>query len=284
MSEKDVARRRPTTMSHIVIVRAFKPGDEVGCTELIRDCVMSSLGTTFRGMLFKEITFQLLIMLSAIMFIFFGLPLTVCLSVVPVVVALTYAGTYVSFAAKMTEINGEVTNIPRLYMSNAFSCFWVAEAFEPYLTMRRPEEARYTIMTEKQFSQVNLDASLQARKIVGTVGLCKSHRLDRSAWIKRLCVHERYRRKGIAACLLNEAVQFAIDAGYSCANIVASEYTEEGRELCFKKGFELKQMYHKSILGPHLTILMYELTYRIKPTEDDYAPKMDFVKEFLNQF
>lgn len=101
-------------MSHnIVIVRAFKPGDETGCMELIRDCVMSSLGATFCGMLFKEITFQLIILLSAIMFIFFGMPLTVCLLVIPVVVALLYAGTYVCFTVKMTEIDREVVNIPR---------------------------------------------------------------------------------------------------------------------------------------------------------------------------
>lgn len=168
-------------------------------------------------------------------------------------------------------------------MSNAFSCFWVAEAFEPYLTTRHPKEVHYTVMTEEQFSQANIGVSLQAKKIVGTVGLCKSYRLDRSAWIKRLCVHKQYQRKGIASCLLNAAIQFAIHEGYSCANIVASEYTEEGRELCFKKGFELKQMYHKSILGSYITILMYELTYQIKPTEDDYVPRMDFEKKFLNQ-
>jgi len=100
-------------MSHIVIIRAFKPGDEAGCKKLIRDGVMSSFSATFCGMLFKEITFQLMILLSAIMFIFCGMPLTVCLSIVPIVVALMYAGTYVSFAAKLTEINEEITNIPR---------------------------------------------------------------------------------------------------------------------------------------------------------------------------
>ncbi|XP_012524519.1 N-acetyltransferase family 8 member 3-like [Monomorium pharaonis] len=271
-------------MNHIVIVRAFKPGDETGCKELIRDGVMSSLNATFRGMLLKEITFQLIILLAAIMFIFFGMPLTVCLLGIPAVVALMYVSTCVTFVAKLTEINGEISNIPRLYMSNAFSCFWVAEAFEPHLMTRHPKEVHYTIMTEEQFNQANIGAFLQARKIVGTIGLCKSYRVDRSAWIKRLCVHEQYQRKGIASYLLNAAVQFAIDTGYSSANIVASEYTEEGRELCLKKGFELKQMYHKSILGSYITILMYELIYRIKPTEDDYSPGIDFEKEFLSPF
>ncbi|KAL6257692.1 hypothetical protein P5V15_011273 [Pogonomyrmex californicus] len=262
-------------MSHIVIVRAFKPGDEMSCKKLIGDGVMSSLNYTFRGMLLKEITFQLIILLSAITFIFFGMPLTICLFVIPIIIVLTYTCTYISFATKLMEINAEVVNIPRLYMSNAFSCFWVAEAFEPYLMTQDPKEIHYTIMTEEQFYEAKMDVSLQAKKIVGTVGLCKSYRLDRSAWIKRLCVHEQYQRKGIAACLLNTAVQFAIDAGYSCANIVASEYTEGGKELCLKKGFELKQMYHKSILGSYITILMYELTYQIKPNEDDYFPHFE---------
>jgi len=74
---------------------------------------MSSLGPTFRGMLFKEITFQLVILLSAIMFIFFGMPLTVCLVVIPIVVILVYVGTYISFAIKLAEIDEEISNIPR---------------------------------------------------------------------------------------------------------------------------------------------------------------------------
>lgn len=167
-------------------------------------------------------------------------------------------------------------------MSNAFSCFWVAEAFQPYLMTRHPKEVHYTVITEQQYCQANMGVSLQAKKIVGTIGLSKSHRLDKCAWIKRLCVHKQYQRKGIAACLLNTAVQFAIEAGYSCANVVASEYTEGGRELCLKRGFELEQMYHKPILGSYITILMYELTYQIKPSEDDYLSQIK--KNILNQF
>ena len=155
-------------------------------------------------------------------------------------------------------------------MANAFSCFWVAEAFEPYLMSRQPSEVYYTIMTENQFRESNIDVSSQEKKIVGTIALCKSRTMENGAWIKRLCVHRNYRRKGIASCLLNVAVQFAIAQGYSCANIVASEYTRGGKELCFKKGFELKQMYHKPVVGSFITILMFELTYQIKPSENDY--------------
>ncbi|XP_043803209.1 N-acetyltransferase family 8 member 3-like [Apis laboriosa] len=269
-------------MSHIIVIRSYKPGDEINCKELVKAGVMSSLNSTFFGIVLKELTFQLMILFAAIMFIFFGLPLTVCLLVIPLVIFFVYVGTYIGFTAKAMEVNEEVSNIPRIYMSNAFSCFWIAEAFEPYLMTHSAKNIHYTIMTEQQFRNSNIDISSQVKKIVGTVALCKSHRLDKGAWIKRLYVHQQYRRKGIASCLINVAVQFAIDEGYSCANVVASEYTEGGRELCLKKGFELQQMYHKPILGSFITILMYELTYQIKPGEDDYVPTI-YTRSMLNK-
>lgn len=149
-------------------------------------------------------------------------------------------------------------------MSNAFSCFWVAEAFEPYLTIREPRGFHYNVMTEKEFRDANIDVSSQAKKIVGTVGLLKSHKVAKGAWIKRLYVDKRYRRKGVGSVLLSTALKFAIDEGYSCADLVTSEYAIGGRELCVKKGFELKQMYHKQIIGTLVTYLVFELTYQIK--------------------
>lgn len=153
-------------------------------------------------------------------------------------------------------------------MSNAFSCFWVAEVFEPYLMTRHPKDVHYNVMTEEQFRESNIDVFLQTKRIVGTIALCKSHRLDKGAWLKRLCVHKQYRRKSIARHLLNVAVQFAISERYSCANMVASEYTLSGKELCLKEGFLLKQIYRKRIIGSFVKILMYELTYQIRPGDD----------------
>ncbi|XP_014218384.1 probable N-acetyltransferase CML3 [Copidosoma floridanum] len=258
-------------MSHIVVIRPYHPGDEMSCHELIRSGILSSMNSTFIGNVLKEVTFQIMILLAAIMFIFFGMPITICLLVVPIVLLSTYVITYVAFMAKAAEVDQEVSNIARIYMSNAFSCFWVAEAYEPIFTTRSPSEFYYNIITEKQFKESKIDVSAQSKRIVGSIGLQKSHSLDKGAWIKRLCVHKNFQRKGIASHLLKAAIDFAIEQGYSCANIVASEYTEGGRELCLKKGFELKMMYHQQIVGTLLTTLMYELTYQIKPGDSNYA-------------
>ncbi|KAG8039753.1 hypothetical protein G9C98_000482 [Cotesia typhae] len=257
-------------MSHIIVIREYKPGDELNCHGMITNIIMSSLNSTFLANVLKELTFQLMILSAAIMFIFFGLSLTICLSVIPITIIGTYLGTYLGFSMMTAEINQELSNISRLYMSNLFSCFWVAEAFQPYSMIRNPADVNYTVMTEKEFRDSNIDVSSQLKKIVGTIGLLKSYRSDKGAWIKRLCVTKNYRRKGVGSCLLNTAVQFAIDQGYSSVDLVFSEYSDGCRELCFKKGFELKQMYHKSIIGPIVNVLQYELTYKIKP-HDDYA-------------
>lgn len=100
-------------MSHIVVIRSYKPGDEIHCKELTKSGVMSSLSSTFFGTVLKELTFQLMILFAAIMFIFFGLPLTVCFLVIPLVIFLVYVGTYIAFTAKTMEVNEEVSNIPR---------------------------------------------------------------------------------------------------------------------------------------------------------------------------
>ncbi|KAK0167020.1 hypothetical protein PV327_004472 [Microctonus hyperodae] len=230
-------------MSHIIVIRRYRPGDELGCREIINETIM---------------------------FIFFGMPFTICFFVIPIVVIVTYIATYLAFMLVVSEINQEISNIPRIYMSNAFSCFWVAESFEPLLMTRNPKDIYYTVMNEKQFRESNIDVSSQAKKIVGTIGLLKSHKVAKGAWIKRLCVHKNYQQKGVGSCLLSTAVQFAIDEGYSCADLIFTEYNENYRKLYNKKGFELKQMYHKPIIGPIVSVLIYELSYQIKP-EHEYV-------------
>lgn len=255
-------------MSHIIVIRSYKPGDELNCRNIIKEGVMSSMNAAFLGNVVKEFTFQMMILVAAVLFIFFGLPFLICFTAIPAVIFFTYLASFIAHTTKVMEVYQEIDNISRLYMSNAFSCFWIAEAYEPFIMTRNPKDVHYTIMSEHQFRTSNIDVSSQAKRIVGTIGLTKSRNIEKGAWIKRLCVHKKYRRKGIATYLLNAAVQFSIKQGYSCANIVASEYTEGGRELCLSKGFELQQIYNKPVVGTLITTLMFELSYTIK--NDDF--------------
>lgn len=98
-------------MSHIVVIRPYKPGDELNCRSIIKEGIMSTLNSAFFGNLFKEVTFQIMILFAAISFIFFGMPLTICLLVIPAVIVLTYIGTYVSYTAKVMDVDMEVSCI-----------------------------------------------------------------------------------------------------------------------------------------------------------------------------
>lgn len=98
-------------MSHIVVIRQYKPGDELNCRSIIKDGIMSTLNSAFFGNLLKEVTFQVMILFAAISFIFFGMPLTVCLLVIPGVIVLTYIVTYVSYTAKVMDAELEISSI-----------------------------------------------------------------------------------------------------------------------------------------------------------------------------
>lgn len=100
-------------MSYIVVIRTYKPGDEFNCLDMIKEGVMSSMNTAFLGNIMKEITFQMMILFAAVMFIFFGVPFTVCLLVVPMVILLTYVGTYFAFILKAMDIKQQIQSIPK---------------------------------------------------------------------------------------------------------------------------------------------------------------------------
>ncbi|CAB0044599.1 unnamed protein product [Trichogramma brassicae] len=269
-------------MSHVVVIRPYKAGDEYTCCDLAKEGVMSSLNSTMIGNVCRELTFQLMILFAALMFIFLSVPFTLCALVIPAVVLLIMTCTYIAFTVKCSAVQQEIRNASRIYMSNAFSCFWVAEVYEPYTMTRKPADFHYTIMPEKEFKARNIDVSSQRKKIVGCIGLLKSHRLDKGAWLKRLFVQESYQRKGIASALLQAAIDFANEQGYSCVNLVASEYNEGGKTLCLKKKFELFHMYHKQILGSVMSISMYELSYRIKPDGEDYMTNYSKKRSYVS--
>ena len=99
-------------MEYLIVIRGYKKGDELNFRDTILDGIQSSKISAFYGNLFKEITFQLMILFAAIMFIFFGIPISICFSVIPIVIILTYISTYVIYAVKTMEIDQELTNIP----------------------------------------------------------------------------------------------------------------------------------------------------------------------------
>lgn len=152
-------------------------------------------------------------------------------------------------------------------MSDNSSCFWVAELYE-FNLLKRQRHKQHKFMTEKEFKKSNADLSKHDTKIVGTIALCKSNRLENSGWIKRLCVHKDYRRKGIGTNLVNVALQYGNQQGYRRINVIISKHRKAAKELFSKKGFEL-YLYRKRCIYRTSVILFVELSYRLKYIDND---------------
>jgi hypothetical protein len=63
--------------SGVLLIRDYRPGDELSCSEVVHEGTMSTVNRAFFSALIREVTFQLMVLASAVMFIFMGLPLQV---------------------------------------------------------------------------------------------------------------------------------------------------------------------------------------------------------------
>jgi GNAT superfamily N-acetyltransferase len=226
---------------------------------------MSTVNAAFIAGLTREITFQTMILTAAMMFIFLGVPFSVCFCSVPAVIILMYVFIWLGHTFKALEMTQDVSDIPRVYMSSEYTGFWVAEVHEPYFMTREPNQVKYKIMTERELSDNNIElAEHCVKKVVGTIAITRSRHCTETAWLRRMAVNPKYQRKGIASVLVDEALKFCKDKGYSAVELVTSECHDAARELYLKKGFDLKQMYHKPIVGTVVTIQMYDLVFHIK--------------------
>lgn len=252
-------------MDHVIVIRDYRPGDELQCKDILREGTMSTVNTAFFAGLTREITFQAMVLTSAVMFIFMGVPLSVCLGAIPVVIVAMYIIIYLGHTFKAQEMMQDISNIPRFYMSSDYTGFWVAEACEPMFMSQEPKHAKYLLMTEGEMQQQCIQlASHLRRKVIGTIAATRSKNEENTAWLRRMAVHPLYQRKGIGSKLVDEVTKFAAGKGYSAVELVTSECHNGARELYLNKGFELKQMYHRHVFGSLVSILVYELSLSLK--------------------
>ncbi|XP_046812968.1 uncharacterized protein LOC124421625 isoform X2 [Vespa crabro] len=179
-----------------------------------------------------------------------------------------YIITYINFWIDAEKAQKEVSQISRIYMSDNSSHFWVAELYEDYSLNRQERDQRYKFMTKEKFNQSNINVSKYVKKIVGTIGLCKNNKLQNSGWIKRLCVHKNYRRKGIGINLVNVALEYGSQQKYRCINVIISVHRKAARELFITKNFEIYS-HHKKLHRTSVTLSFIELTYQLRYISND---------------
>lgn len=73
-------------------------------------------------------------------------------------------------------------------------------------------------------------------KIAGTIGIKQD--TEETAFLRRLFVEERHRRKGYGALLMDEALRFCRSKGYQKIAFQTTNRMAQAIELCKKKGFK----------------------------------------------
>lgn len=247
-----------------VVIRYYKPGDEAQCRQLVYYGTMSTVMPAFYSALHKEITLQLVVVITAIMFVFLGFSPFSCLLSFPATVLLLYISIYTAHFIKAQTMTQDILNIPQHYMSSDYSGFWVAEAFEaPGAKLARCKPI--LIVNEGAMEHVQ---RRYTRCIVGTAAIIRSSTEATSAWMRRVAVDPGWQHLGIASALIDELIYFCHDKGYEMVTLVTTECHTGARALYERKGFNLRQLYHKQIFFSIVQVLMYEFTFTLDRMRD----------------
>jgi len=98
--------------------------------------------------------------------------------------------------------------------------------------------------------------ALDGTKLIGTVGIKKED--ERIALLRRLFVAAPYRRRNIGVELIDQALKFCHEVGYSEVIFRTTSRMERAISLCQKRGFRQKA---KLKLGP-IELLKFSLSIR----------------------
>lgn len=138
---------------------------------------------------------------------------------------------------------------------------FVAEAIEPKLQMNT-RECEYEVVLDKMASEaVEFDPQAVAgrRKIVGTISVRSHESLSNSGWITRFAVDRNYPFYPIAEGLVNKVLHHAVHVRWENIEVTTTECQDEVREVYSKLGFNIRQVYHKQIVGSSLRVMKSQL-------------------------
>ncbi|XP_018578504.1 uncharacterized protein LOC108916689 [Anoplophora glabripennis] len=243
-------------MMYYIVIRKQKDTDTPAISEVIRNAYISNVFNSWLNTLFSELTFQLIVLLSALLFICLGVPLFHCLISIPVVVIILYVIIYGSLIMKAAQV---------MYEKKPLMC-WVAEAYEPLLITKNPDNCWYKIVRDDEIDIEELKLSGCQRKVIGTIAVMKHFQREDWCWLFRLGVEKRYRRKGVALKLIQTVQNWCHQNHFNNIELVLTECQDGARELFNVTGFDLKQLYHKKVFTSAVTLQMFQLRCEVRPT------------------
>lgn len=108
----------PVPETQFILIRSYQQGDEIACREIIREGVMATVLPAFFAALTREVTFEIIIIMAAFMFVFMGLSPTICLLSIPISVLIIFLCVYLSHITRAYSVSEELMNIPKNFLSS----------------------------------------------------------------------------------------------------------------------------------------------------------------------
>jgi len=246
-----------TTSRPSIRIRPFHYGDDAKVKRLLDQAAMSTVWPMFLGFAKREVTSHLILMLAAILFVVVGLQLISSLFAVPIVLLSMAVAIYMGHRIKIALTHADLNDVGQSYQSNPRCGFWVAEVVDKSLIS---SNGRPTISIENQSPRKG-----SSDEIVGTVAITIKRDPDLReppesiAWLRRMAVSPKYRRKGIGLALTDVALDHCAKANFRAIELFTTEYHQAARSLYASKGFELIETTRKSFLGGLLSFSLYRL-------------------------
>ena len=256
----------------IILIRPYQPKDNGGIHEVITEGTMSTVKPFFLQSLMREIFFQSIIAVSAVMFILVGVPFYWLTASIPLVACSFYVIIWIAHYYKAHYLHPDLNEIEKTYMSTN-TCFYVAEAFGPIPSLQRRKRNPPAFVNEMEFeSMVRAGTISNSGQIIGTIAITRDKTSAVIAWLRRMAVKKEWRQLGVGTKLLETVIKFCNQKSFVAIELVTTECHEGGRKLYEKHGFEMKQLYHKKILHlSTLAITMYFMSYTTRPSAGTFV-------------
>lgn len=262
---------------YLCCIRPYRATDEFAVRDLLYHGHMSSLSTALLSALTRELLWQGLVVVLAILFVFFHLPGHICMLIVPGLLSAIIVAIWSSHRLRAAAAHGEAANIANTYCQSERTGCWVAEVFESLdrgvsndasmssaiasLARSSPVSAgdqdtnlvgsdrkgsstfQLVFVSEGELSrygsQLCADSVGRRSRVIGVCGL----RHDRcspadSAWLSSLAVASEYRRHGVGSQLVSLACRHALSpGGFRCVGAQATECQIAARALLNRQSF-----------------------------------------------
>jgi len=238
-------------MTTYIVVRPFAPGDEKEVKQIVREGTVAPLKSFYFAALTQEITIQVCVILSAIIFIVLGVPFHLCWISFPLVALLLFISFYLGDWYKTSTSRLDLDNLSSSYGSDPRTGFWVAEAWEP-----RSGLEQVSFCSEDEVSEIEKEGGMvgYSRRLVGTVGVMVKRDPDKKeppnsvGFLRRLAVKEKYQHKGVGQELMTAAFKHCVDAKYRAVELFVTHSHYRARSFLEKQEWKMISSHDKTYM------------------------------------